>query len=37
MQIHQRAMFSAQIARLNNELNEILMIDPDNQDKIVEL
>jgi hypothetical protein len=30
-------MFSAQIARLNNELNEIMMIDPDNQDKIVEL
>lgn len=30
-------MFSAQIARLNNELNEILMIDPDNQDKIEEL
>ena len=30
-------MFSAQIARLNNELNEIMMIDPDNQDKIVDL
>lgn len=35
--MQQRAMFTAQLTRLNNELNEIMMIDPDNNDTIDDL